>query len=900
MSRELISHPHDPRGDPHMLLMKHSTAVRDRATALFHPHYSDSGSYLRTVALLHDFGKVTPQFQEYIRGEYDGPEEEKNHGRLGAYLTFYALGVTDSPSLDRLAGTLAVARHHQRLPNASSYGVNTLAEAIESETLRNQVTGIDSTWPTAADEFIQIATGGSGSWSDFLTQYKEGTLASELRDLCGYEELPGWYARPESLPDALYDRTLHYWSTLTLADKSHAANIDTEAITEFETLSKDPLERHIARLQSEEHPPLTEQLNTRRQAARHQAMMGVHEWQEDPQSPNISTLTLPTGLGKTFTGLSSAFEVRDRLNSENRTPVIVYALPYTSIIEQTREHFETPEIWGESGSGAAFTVHHYLSETVVDTNDEADSDSRLFLGESWRSGVVLTTFVQLFESLTGPPNSSGTKLPALDNGIVILDEPQALPKDWWDAIRRLLDLLVEEYDTTIISMTATQPALLDDVGTVSLIQAGADHDPVQCPRCTTEGIDPSHDRAEYFEFAERVTYTLDESALCHSLDSDAEYVDHSEAAERTLSRAADESAVLSICNTIASSRSLTEAISEAGPDTRHVAETYESLLEDGEISPATDATAAANRTLRECGLVVEDEISHEDEDCPVFVGTFNSRYRPVDRDVLLDIASTLSTESIPFVFVSTQAVEAGVDISFQTVYRDIAPLDSIVQAAGRCNRSFEWGKQGGTVIVWTLANSEEQTPEDPTEPCPAEYVYENGVPGHLRLISDVLTDVDETDGIPDRRIAYTAVKEYFDRLSSEKSLSASDIRDEIDQCEAADLGTRSLIQDYDTVDVVVGVTPQEVAAIDSVTRHFQNDQYESAYDELDELAHLRVSLPTDDIADAIDVPRIDLKPIGEDGPQLFRYTGDGGLEYQLDSGGLTGTDDVIAGRFTGI
>jgi len=76
--------------------------------------------------------------------------------------------------------------------------------------------------------------------------------------------------------------------------------------------------------------------------------------------------------------------------------------------------------------------------------DATDADQAGLLGESWRDGTILTTFVQLFESLTGPSNRQGLKLPTLDSGIVILDEPQALPKDWWDAIPRLLSILTDE------------------------------------------------------------------------------------------------------------------------------------------------------------------------------------------------------------------------------------------------------------------------------------------------------------------------------------------------------------------------------------------------------------------------------------------------------------------------
>ncbi len=51
------------------------------------------------------------------------------------------------------------------------------------------------------------------------------------------------------------------------------------------------------------------------------------------------------------------------------------------------------------------------------------------------------------------------------------------------------------------------------------------------------------------------------------------------------------------------------------------------------------------------------------------------------------------------IVVTTQLVEAGVDIDFDVVVRDIAPLDSINQASGRCNRN---GQRKGTVYVVSL------------------------------------------------------------------------------------------------------------------------------------------------------------------------------------------------------
>ena len=67
-------------------------------------------------------------------------------------------------------------------------------------------------------------------------------------------------------------------------------------------------------------------------------------------------------------------------------------------------------------------------------------------------------------------------------------------------------------------------------------------------------------------------------------------------------------------------------------------------------------------------------------------------------EVLKDIRKCLETE-VPVICISTQLIEAGVDIDFGSVIRYLAGLDSITQAAGRCNRNGARPHPGRVFIV---------------------------------------------------------------------------------------------------------------------------------------------------------------------------------------------------------
>jgi CRISPR-associated endonuclease/helicase Cas3 len=311
--------------------------------------------------------------------------------------------------------------------------------------------------------------------------------------------------------------------------------------------------------------------------------------------PGLFSLTVPTGGGKTLSSLAFALHHADRWNKRR----IVYAIPYTSIIEQTADVFR--EILGE------WVVEHHSN---LDPEDpvRAKRGSRL-AAENWDAPVVVTTNVQFFESLFAARTSRCRKLHNLVDSIVILDEAQLLPPEYLEPILQVIRALSRNYGVTFVLSTATQPAL------------------------ALEGVhEIAPDPGRLSDQLRRVRYEWPQDSLARSWEQIAVEM-----------RSLDQ--VLCIVNRRDDARALVSLLPE---DAIHLS----ALM---------------------CG-------DHRSQ-------------------VIAEIKSHLGAGRQVRV-VSTQLVEAGVDIDFPVVFRAFAGLDSIAQAAGRCNREGRLLPQLGRVVVF--------------------------------------------------------------------------------------------------------------------------------------------------------------------------------------------------------
>jgi len=115
----------------------------------------------------------------------------------------------------------------------------------------------------------------------------------------------------------------------------------------------------------------------------------------------------------------------------------------------------------------------------------------------------------------------------------------------------------------------------------------------------------------------------------------------------------------------------------------------EELLKDGKSTLFIMNTVKSAETLY-------DKLADNRKIC-----FLSSRVLPIDRKKRIEEIRNGKVK----LCVSTQVVEAGVDVSFERVVRDIGPFDAIIQASGRCNRNFERTK--GEVIVVSVKDERE-------------------------------------------------------------------------------------------------------------------------------------------------------------------------------------------------
>ena len=227
--------------------------------------------------------------------------------------------------------------------------------------------------------------------------------------------------------------------------------------------------------------------------------------------PGVFRLAVPTGGGKTRSGLAFALQHATQHNLDR----IIFAVPYTSIIEQTVGVYQG--IFGEE----AVLEHH--SAIKPDEGNEEDArrlraQARLAT-QNWDAPLIVTTTVQLFESLFANRPSRCRKLHNLVGSVIVLDEVQTLPIALLEPILSVLRELIDRYRVTVVLCTATQPALEGQSPYLQGFTAG-----------TVQDIVPIETAKQHFLTLSRVNYeALPDSWSWQQLVQDVQDHDYTQA-----------------------------------------------------------------------------------------------------------------------------------------------------------------------------------------------------------------------------------------------------------------------------------------------------------------------------------------------------------------------------------
>jgi CRISPR-associated endonuclease/helicase Cas3 len=627
-------------------LDEHLQQVAEGArTRLDHPalrHRGLLGEVAYLAGLAHDVGKYTTFFQAYLRkGErFNGLE---HHAFLGAvfaaWLVSYRLpALPEAPGKEflPLLVYMAVHRHHGHLRSLDELVPasrelkrwpelgNIAGEQRRAlEALQLQLVDIRD---HSDDILPELQALGLPEAAEFLTSGPD--LYKLFRELDEMRYRLDQLSAEDGARLCLWGQLL--FSALIDADKFSAAGLSTSPRP---PIPPDLVEQYLQM----KYPRPRHDLD-RHRAAFHQAVrQRMEELKSEESAGQIFSLTAPTGMGKTFAALDAALRMREKLHRHwGVPPRIIYALPFVNIIEQNYEELHnvlSALLPAYNQAPENFLLrHHYLAEVMYRRdNDTLPVEKALLMTEAWESEIVVTTFVQLFQTLLGYQNRFLKKLHNLIGAIVVLDEVQALPMEYWPVTAKVFKTLCRELGLVVIQMTATRPLIFP---------AASELHPHPASLFTIQRRTRLH-----IELKER---SLEEWAACVA----DLYQQHG--------------SLLAVVNTITASLRI-----------------YERLRSQTTAKPfAREAPKADGKTAEEWLVYLSTNIT------------------PRQRQQRLEAVKAHLKKGGRALVVSTQVIEAGVDIDFPAVVRDLGPLDAIVQVAGRCNR--EGQRDQGEVYLLPL------------------------------------------------------------------------------------------------------------------------------------------------------------------------------------------------------
>ncbi len=567
---------------------EHCHGVAEIAAELLRDIGLEKTAYL--AGIIHDLGKFSENFKNYIEKAADGEKVQRgsvNHTFAGVRF------LLEKHSDEQLYGfsdivleilAYAVGAHHGLFDCVDDNNNNGFTKRIQKE-------GID--YLNAAQEFLKICC-SKQDIEDLLKQSEKEFLPvfNEIEKLADNVD-----AKIQNTQITFY---IGFLARLILSAIIEADRSDTAQFMNgySEKTVKNISEIWINCIKNVEQKlstmPLDKPINkTRAQISALCAEAGNLE-------SGIYRLNLPTGAGKTLTSLRYALHHALKHNKKR----IIFTMPLLSIIEQN-----AGIIHEYIGNEDILLEHH---SNVIETDETGELDKRELLVESWNVPIIITTMVQLLNTLFAGKTSNIRRMQALCNSIIVIDEVQTVPDKMLSLFNLALNFLAKICNTTIILCSATQP----------------------CFEKTMYPLDKS--------VKDLITLTKEQETVFKRVR--LEYkgeMDCEELADFAAGILEENNSLLLVCNT------------------KNEAAVMFNLL---------------------CSKIKDVKAFH------ISAGMCTAHR----KETIKEMQEALENKQQKILCVSTQVIEAGVDVSFARVIRLLAGMDNIVQATGRENRNREF------------------------------------------------------------------------------------------------------------------------------------------------------------------------------------------------------------------
>lgn len=615
------------------------------------------GSTLKIAGLLHDIGKLTDEFNDYIHKAVENPDSVRrgsiNHSSAGAkYIMDYGMKHNIKYSPELIA--YSVFSHHGLNDCIDENGEDKFTPRlkVDENSYKNVLNNIGPLINTV--DLKKLLNESEKEFNTFVGKINTVCVNMKSKDNDNSYFLLGCLER------------------LILSYLIDADRRDTAEFMQGKVNSRKSQEE-INELWIDYQKKLNQKLDSFKTVTKIDKLrkqMSDYCFDFTKNGNGIYRLSIPTGGGKTLSSMRYALELAKKEKKEH----IIYVAPFLSILEQNANEIRT--ILNDDDN---ILEHH--SNVCIDENNVEQLNRHELLADDWSAPIIMTTTVQFLNTLFDGSMQSVRRLHQLTNAVIIIDEAQSIPIKCLNLFTTFMNFLCYCGNSTIVMCTATQP-LFETLNRPLLYN------------------DKCKDMIPNIEFFSN------EFKRVHIERPDKKEYDYESLAQFILDKM--DQNILVVLNTKGAVRGVYDAIKELVGD-------------DIDVIQLTTYMCAQHRL-----------------------------------DIIKKMKQSLSSRKT--ICISTQLIEAGVDISFQTVIRSLAGLDSITQTAGRCNRNGETSE--GIVYMVDVKENLNQLPD---------------IRESVKATKRVLDDYDGDLLMPD------AIKRYYKRYYYPK-ISDNNMNCPMDYC----------------------------------------------------------------------------------------------------------------------